>query len=137
MKTTIKMIAICIGILLCASVSAAREVKFAWDRNPEPDVTSYRLYLFNESTGGFDQVASVADDPATPANDTPITMTVPDFPEVESRVMLTAVNTAGLESLPSNEVIVKVPPGAPKGLKYSVKITAEITITPVTPNPEP
>lgn len=117
-------------VLLTAQLASALDVTFAWDQNPEPDVTRYRLYLYDAGTDAWIPLQDVADDPATPANDTPLTLRIPAFPDVESRVRLTAINEAGLESLPSAELIVKLPPSAPTGLRYTIQLTGEITLTP-------
>lgn len=120
MKTVLVLV-----LLLLASCSpmAAREVTFEWDPNPEPDVTRYRVYLHSLLDDSWNVVGEVADDPATPANDTPTRVKVLEFPNVVSRVRATAINSAGLESLPSEEYIVEPePPGAPKGLRRVVSL---------------
>jgi hypothetical protein len=125
------MKAIAALLLFAFAISAqALDVTFAWDANPESDVVRYRLYLYDDATTAWIPVQDAADDPATPANDTPLTMRLPAFPDVESRVRLTAINSAGLESLPSNELVVKIPPSAPQGLRYTIQLTGEITLTP-------
>jgi len=91
--------------LALAIHAGAREVTFAWDANPEPDVTGYRLYRFDETAQQWRKIAEVAG----------IEATVSDFPNVRTRVHATAINAAGLESQPSNEVAVDPDPPSPPG----------------------
>ena len=103
-------------VLLAQAVAGAREVTFAWDPNPEPDIAGYRLFIHREGTG-WEVLRTL---PGTGTE-----TTVPDFPEEAAWVHLTALNSAGLESLPSEFLLVPkrpilpeaAPPGAPGGLE--------------------
>lgn len=77
------------------------DVTLAWDPNPEPDIAGYRLY-WGASTGSYDaelEFALAQIDPEAPQ------VTVNDIPTRLTYFVVTAYNTAGLESLPSNEVV--------------------------------
>lgn len=96
----------------------AKEVTFLWDANPEPDVTSYRLEIYQASTQAWVTLGTVTDNLATPEIDPPTTITILTFPNKLSRIRAFAVNEDGLESLPSDELTVLADkPGAPKNLK--------------------
>lgn len=84
-----------------------------WDQNPEPDLMEYRLYV---------STSSILFSPE------PIRVTtnskVLSLPRVMHWAKVTAVNTSGLESLPSNVLIFQVfatgegmAPSAPVGLR--------------------
>ncbi len=75
-------------------------VSLAWDANPEPDVVGYRLYSGTES-GRYSTVTDVPDQ-------TTATIGLPSAGTYY--VVVTASNSAGLESLPSSELVVEVTP---------------------------
>jgi hypothetical protein len=96
----------------------ARDATFAWDANPETDVISYRLEIFQASTQTWVTLGTVIDDPGTPAIDPPTTITIPNFPNKLSRLRAFAINEEGLESNPSEELtVMPEKPTAPKNLK--------------------
>jgi len=84
--------------LLVASLShgtAAQSATLTWDRNSEPDIAKYSLYYGTQS-GNPSQSLDVGN---------VTTATVPNLNDGTTYFFtVTAVNTAGLESLPSNEV---------------------------------
>lgn len=123
---------IALFLLAALGVAPARDVTFHWDANPpDEEVTRYRLYLYDAETDAWIPVQDAADDPATPELDPPLTLRLPAFPDAETRVRLTAINVHGLESPPSEEILVRMPPGRPTGLRYTVQLTGELTLTPV------
>ena len=87
---------------LCApQLFAAQTVSLAWDPNTEPDLGGYRLYY-----GITNQlVTNTLNISASSTN-----VTVPGLIEGQTYFFfLTATNTSGLESDPSNQVIYTVP----------------------------
>ena len=113
--------AIIAAVLLNSCVALpvkARDATFVWDANSEPDVVSYRLELFQDSTKTWIPLGTVTDNPATPAIDPPTTLTVPNFLNKLSRLRAFAINAAGMESNPSEELtVLPTKPDAPKNLQ--------------------
>src|SRR5687767_11064656 len=86
-----------IGGMLANSAWAqtTRSVTLAWDQNPEPDIAGYRLH-YGEATGVYTQSADAG---------SALTATVTDLTIGRTYFfVVTAYNTAELESLPSEEV---------------------------------
>jgi hypothetical protein len=83
------------------------EITFAWNPNPETDIAGYRLH-WGADSGVYLTSVDVGN----------VTTGKLDLPVGgDSFTVVTAYNTSGLESLPSNEVRVDLtPPGAPAGL---------------------
>lgn len=76
---------------LMLGTATARELIFEWDANaPGDDVAFYRLELIREGLP-----------PLVLFSTGELTATVPNFPAGASSVQLVAVNTLGIESLPS------------------------------------
>ena len=76
------------------SASATQSVTLSWDQNPEPDIAGYRLH-YGTATGAYTETLDVGN---------VTTVTVSDLLDTASYFfVVTAFNTAGLESLPSNE----------------------------------
>jgi hypothetical protein len=112
-------------IQLSGSATAA-SVNLAWNRNPEPDIAGYRL-KFGSSQGVYTDQVDVS-------NQT--TGTASGLVEgVKYFFVVTAYNTAGLESLPSNEVAYNVPTPTPSPTPTPTP-TPKPTATP-TPTPTP
>lgn len=83
-----------------------------WDPNPEPDLMEYRLYVGTNDTDYGPPIKVLT------------TSKVLSLPKVLHYAKVTAVNTSGLESLPSNVLIFQVfatgegmAPSAPVGLR--------------------
>ena len=86
--------------LIIGAVLSAGEVTLAWDPNSEPDLAGYRLY-HGLQTGQYDHIIDVGN---------VTTKTVTDLEAgLTYYFVVTAYNTAGLESDPSNEVSYTVP----------------------------
>jgi hypothetical protein len=101
-----------------ASPVGARDATFVWDANPETDVVSYRLEIFQASTQSWVTLGTVIDNPGTPVIDPPTTITILNFPNKLSRLRAFAINEEGMESNPSEELTVTPEkPTAPKNLK--------------------
>jgi len=99
------------------SISAAERVTLAWDENTEPNIAGYRIYYRIGSSGA--RVISSYNGTGIENGDSPIVVPVyedenldPRFTEMtlhgldENRdyyFVVTAYNTEGLESAPSNE----------------------------------
>jgi hypothetical protein len=119
----LKKLFIILAILITASiVSAVPQVTFTWDANTEPDLAGYRLYFADASGayvfGGNSSANFLAEIPC-PANDTTCcTWTAPSMSGTGHFYVATAYDTAGFESLPSNEVN-SLPPGQVKKLNLS------------------
>lgn len=84
-----------------------REVKLAWDPNPEPDIAGYRLH-YGEASGVYTTSVDVGNVTTSPL-ELPL--------DKVSYTVVTVYNTAGLESLPSNELTLDFTlPARPTGL---------------------
>jgi len=113
--------------------SRAVTVRLMWDRNPEPDVVEYRVYV-----GTVSRVYSVASSAGNNVEYAVTNLT----PGGTYYFAVTAVNTAGLESDYSNEVVYTVPtrPSAPRnpravldtaGIDWRGRTNNNGTVTPV------
>ena len=87
--------------LLCATPALAlQNATLAWDPNSEPDLAGYRLY-YGTAPGVYDQVLEV-----TGAS----SVSAPNLNECTTYYfVVTAVNSAGMESAPSTEVTYQAP----------------------------
>ena len=99
------------------SLSAAESVTLAWDENSEPNIAGYRIYYRSGSSGG--RVASRYNGTGIENGRSPIDMPVYEDANLDPRFVettlhgldgnqnyyfvVTAYNTEGLESAPSNE----------------------------------
>ena len=114
----------CVGIVHLAETASAAgpyEVTLAWDRNPEPDVEGYRLHYGRES-GVYPTVVDVGDVVTA-------TISLPD--PGTYYVVATAYNTAGLESLPSIEVVLEAGDGeVDAGAPVFVTLPGDIVVLP-------
>lgn len=90
--------------LLILPLPAAPEVE--WDPNPETDLAGYRLY-WGTQPGQHPTMLEVGNVTEAKLNLAPGVW----------YMVCTAYNTAGLESLPSNELRVEVPPSPPSNLR--------------------
>ncbi len=114
-----RQLVILIGVFLAlAGLASAATVNLAWNANTEADLASYKVHRSASScagTGTFTSVGTVAK-PATTFTDTLAA-------DGTYCYYITALDTAGNESGPSNKVeaIVNVnPPLAPTGLRATV-----------------
>lgn len=102
--------------------SQARNETFEWDANPEPDVNEYRIEVRDVTTNAVLKSVTVSDNPATPANDTPTTVTITGYPLKATKVVAFAVARVDvgppLESLESDPLSVEAfKPGQVLGLR--------------------
>ena len=112
---------------LTSQVKATGSVALQWNQNPEPDIAAYRVH-YGSSSGNYTQQIDVGNTTAT---------TVSNLANGGTYFfVVTAYNTAMLESLPSNEVSATV------GVNPTPTPTATATATPTatvaqTPTPTP
>lgn len=111
-----KLLLFIIVLMIVPSLAlAATDVNFAWNANTEPDLAGYRLYRSNTSgvyTFGEINAVAIFGAVATTGTET-------DVPDGTWYWVLTAFDTEGNESGPSNEVTVTldtIAPLAPSGL---------------------
>ncbi len=91
---------LCLLFLLFSRPASAGSVTLEWDANTESDLAGYKLH-YGTASGNYTQ--SIDAGPA-------LTVTAPNLTGGTTYFfVLTAYNTAGLESLPSNEVRYTVP----------------------------
>lgn len=105
---------------VCGSYAHAAEITFQWDKNTEGDLAGYRLYQSTVS-GQYTYGANYAVATIDKALDT-VMIAVPDG---KYFWVLTAVDNAGNESGPSNEVALTVDftaPANPKNLRRSANV---------------
>lgn len=77
------------------SAQVAQSVTLAWDANTEPDISGYRLY-YGTASGNYSYESEVGNATTTTVSNLTVGQTY--------YFVVTDYNTAGLESLPSNEV---------------------------------
>lgn len=110
---------VCLLLLTATALFApTRRLVFAWDPNPEPDIAGYNLYMGIASgvyftnwsagnvTGIVVQVQGYTN--AIPTNYTHLVVAelgTNQWPAEKTYFVATALNTSGLESGPSNELI--------------------------------
>ena len=90
-----------LALLFCSRLAAwsAETVTLAWDRNPEPDVIGYQLY-YGIVSGIYSQIVNAG-------NATEVV--IPGLePGITYYAIVTAFNTAGLESFRSEELAFEV-----------------------------
>ena len=95
-----KLFLITLFFLLWSSIALAGEVTLAWTESKSPDVVEYRVYQSmlprQHALGNGNHVASVAG--------STFKVIILNVPPGRYYWVVTAINTAALESLPSNEV---------------------------------
>ncbi len=101
---------ICILLILGAAThsTASENVSLAWDASPDADIAGYRLYYGNAS-GDYSDVIDVENTTVASVSNLKAGSTY--------FFAVTAYNTAGLESLLSNEVSLQTPPAVPPKVK--------------------
>jgi fibronectin type 3 domain-containing protein len=117
------------AVTINAQTVAEKKVSVSWDAGTEPDLQYYQLYV---SGNGSDFVPAGGpiffnpNDPESPARLTSdYTFAAPAGATTTKRFRVTAIDTSGNESEPSEAVSVAVdnePPGAPAGLRVGVLI---------------
>lgn len=106
-----------LAFLLCAITAQAATVRLIWDRNQEPDVTEYKVYVGTSSRTYTRTVSS--------GNE--ISVSVPDLSRgVTYFFAVTAINSHGLESDYSNEVSYTTPdkPSPPSNHRVQLESAA-------------
>ncbi len=121
-----------LALLFCSRLAAwsAETVTLAWDRNPEPDVIGYQLY-YGTFSGIYSQIVNVG-------NATEVV--IPGLePGITYYAIVTAYNTAGLESFRSEELAFEVEasrPGRPATLVF-LEAETGLAAAPVVNRPDP
>ena len=88
-------LALPIVLALLASDAMPGEVSLAWDPVPDSDIAGYEIW-YGTTTGSYDQSVDVGNSTSATISDLPTGVT--------HFLVVIARNSAGLESLPSNEV---------------------------------
>ncbi len=91
--------------------SAVESVTLAWDANVEPDIAGYRLY-YGQTSGANTEMMDVGN--VTEATVQNLTVGLTYF------FVVTAYDSSGVESLPSNEASITVEPATPKKLPVTI-----------------
>lgn len=128
---SVLIVVLCFGSVVTAQTATDKQVAISWDAGTEPDIQSYQLYV---SSTGDDADYGPAGDPImyNPNEpDAPTTLStnytfVAPAGEVTTRwFKVTAIDTSGNESAPSEAVSVTVdnqPPGPPQNVRVEVII---------------
>ena len=103
-----------LAFILCAITAQAATVRLIWDRNPEPDVVEYKVYV-GTSSRTYDRIVSAGNETSISVDQLSRGMTY--------YFAVTAVNSVGLESDYSNEVSYTTPdkPSAPKNPRVQIE----------------
>lgn len=115
------------AFMMFPALCFAGDVKFAWTKSTSNDVVEYRLYQ-SETSGAYQFGAKKAVMKTTADKES---CTLPNVTDGQKYWVLTAVDGAGNESVPSNEVQLNVDgtsPNAPSGFKI-LSLTATATVT--------
>ena len=103
-------------ILTFAFTAMATDISLQWDPNTESDLAGYRVYQGKGAElGTFKKIQEIAA-PTTSATVTGLDNTSHSF-------VVTAYNSAGLESAYSNIVIIPAAPAVPGNLKWTITLT--------------
>jgi fibronectin type 3 domain-containing protein len=135
MKKLSMILMVCLILLFAGNLNAQsvtdKQVSLSWDAGTEPDIQYYQLYV---STSGDDaEYGPVGDpisfnpnDPTAPATlSASYTFQAPAGAVTTRWFKVTAIDTSGNESAPSEAVLVSVdnePPSAPTGIRVAVII---------------
>lgn len=96
-----KIIVFLLLVVIAAFTLRSASVTLAWDANSEPDLAGYRLYSGTNGSGIHTLLADVGN--VTLVTVSNLTLGATYY------FVVTAYNTSGLESTPSNEISYKVP----------------------------
>jgi hypothetical protein len=90
--------------LLCSHLSSATTLRFAWDPSSDPNVAGYTV-AYGTTSGQYTKSLNAGNS----SNATVASLT----PGTTYYFVVTAYNSMGLQSLPSNEVALSLPPNVP------------------------
>lgn len=117
-----KILLLFLLLVLAAPAAADTQVTFTWDPNTEPDLAGYRLYQSRISED-YDFTSPIAEIPAGTQT------AVATCADGTFYWVLTAFDTVGNESLPSNEVMATLDSTAPAGpTGFTIQATVIIRI---------
>lgn len=114
-------------LLLVLGSAFADPITLQWDRNPEPDIKEYRVYSSDEKGVYGAPTQVIKGDAATPTE-----ATLDLAPDVLHFAVVTAFSTAGLESMPSEEIAFRIgttPPSKPGNLRVKIILNATLQIS--------
>lgn len=125
MKRLLSVLVVGVFLLFATLTFAGTNVTFEWDANTETDLAGYRLYQSNTlgtyMFGSGNEVAEI-----TVGTETVI---LENILSGTYFWVLTAYDTEGNESLPSNEVTVtldSMSPSAPNNFRITIKIILDV-----------
>ena len=125
MKKLFSILVIGAFLLFATLAFAGTSVTFEWDANTETDLAGYRLYMSTTlGTYVFGSGSEVAE--ILVGTETVILESIPSGTYFW---VLTAFDTGGNESLPSNEVTAtldSMSPDAPKNLRITIKVIVDV-----------
>jgi hypothetical protein len=98
-------------LMWCAGAEGAPDVTLAWDPSPETDIAGYKLH-YGLGSGQYDQFIDVRNATTAVVSGLAVGQTF--------YFVVTAYNTAGIESLPSNEVSFTQPVPQPASMNVQV-----------------
>ncbi len=107
-------------IILCLATAQAMPIQLAWDANAEADVVRYEVWKSQPEPRPAIKLLSVQ---STAKPSATVDVASGDG------VFVTAVNSAGISSAPSNVVTIPNAPASPKNLRITVQVIVNI------PNP--
>lgn len=124
MKTLLIKLILC--LLLVSGALAApgnNTLKVAWDANTETNLAAYRLYekgVNDNNQVTWTLVGTVAAGSST-------TYTFSTYAATQPRTfVVTAVNVSGMESGPSNELVVEKAPNNPQNLRVIIELNVTV-----------
>ena len=110
-----KTLILCLALLF-STAALADDVTFAWNPNPEPDIAGYRLH-FGDVSGVYTRTVDCGNVTTFPVS---LDWDRALQTGTERYVVVTAYNTFGLESLPSNELDLGSRPSAPQNPRVTL-----------------
>ncbi len=125
MKKVLSVLVFGIFLLFATLAFAGTSVTFEWDANTETDLAGYRLYQSTTvgvyTFGSGNEAAEILVGTET--------VMLENIPSGTYFWVVTAYDTEGNESLPSNEVTVTLDstsPSAPNNLRITIKVIVEV-----------